>query len=180
MTDEIEIRGVIGLSLFEDCLVTFDYPRQELGLELGTLAASADSDVIQYDARGPLPEITLVVGNRTIPAHVDSGASSAFTLPKSFALEIGVEAQPRVVGRGRTINGEFDVWAARLSGSIRLGGHEYRSPEVRLNDRFLVANVGHAVLRDFAVTVDQTHHRMRFKFDEKLDDSFGAVVCHPR
>jgi hypothetical protein len=167
-------RGVLGLPMFEGCLVTLDYPAQELRIERGSLAESIDPDVVPFDARAPLPEISIVVGGRTIPAYVDSGSVSGFTLPKRLALELGLESEPRIVGRGRAIDGEFDVWASRLRDPIRLGGHEYRSPEVRLNDRFTVANIGHGVLRDFAVTIDRAHHRMRFESGESRDGSQGS------
>jgi hypothetical protein len=164
------IQGVLGLPLFEGCLVTIDYPNQELAMERGSLAESIDSDVVQYDARGPLPEIPLVVGGHTIPASIDSGSASGFTLPRRLAIDLGVESEPRVVGRGRTSDGEFEVWASKLRDSIILGGHEYRSPEVRLNDRFPTTNIGHGVLQDFAVTIDPAHDRMRLMFRIPLSE----------
>jgi hypothetical protein len=155
------IRGVLGLPLFAHCLVTLDYPKRELRLEHGSLADSADPNVVEYDASGPLPEVGVAAGARKLPAHIDSGSPSGFTLPKSLALELGLDGEPRIVGHGRTINGEFEVWGAKLRDPLRLGAHEFPNPDVRLNDRFPMTNVGYQVLRDFAVTIDQANRRMR-------------------
>jgi predicted aspartyl protease len=175
-----DVRGVLGLPLFADCLVTLDYPKLEIRVEHGSLADSADPNVVEYDASGPLPEVPVTIGTRKIPAHIDSGSPSGFTLPKSLASELGLDGEPRVVGHGRTINGEFDVWSAKLRDPLRLGAHEFPNPDVRLNERFPMTNVGYQVLRDFALTIDQAHRRMRFASDATEHTPRVAASDKPR
>jgi len=66
-----------------------------------------------------------------------------------------------VVGHARTIGNEFDIRAAELRGSVRLGRYEFPGATVGFQPVFPMANVGARVLKDFRVTFDQRNGRMR-------------------
>jgi hypothetical protein len=166
-----DVKGVLGLQLFEDVLFTLDYPAGEIALAKGELPAPGEgadrAGVLAYDAEGPLPRIELALDGKKILAHLDSGAPGGWTFPKSFLEGAKWKEEPKVVGRGRTINGEFEVWSGKIAGTLRLGPIEVLEPEVNFNDRFPFANVGYRALKGYAVTFDQKNHRMRFERKER-------------
>lgn len=159
-----DLKGVLGLPLFGEHLFTLDYPAKELVLEKGEIGASKDGAfVLAYDNEGPLPRIELRLDDKTILAHVDSGSPSGWGFPKSFLEGAKWKEDPKVVGRGRTVNNEFEVWSGKLAGTLRLGTMEIAEPVVSFNDQFPFANVGYRALKDYAITFDQKNHKMRFE-----------------
>jgi hypothetical protein len=58
---------------------------------------------------------------------------------------------------------EFEIRQAPLKGAVRLGSHAVEKPLVDFIEVFPHANVGHAFLRRFVVTVDQKNGRIRFQ-----------------
>jgi hypothetical protein len=154
-----DLKGVLGLPLFAENLFTLDYPAKEIVVAKGALEKDGEG-VLAYDAEGPLPRIELTLDGKKILAHIDSGAPSGWTFPKAFLEGAKWKEEPKVVGRGRTVNNEFEVWSGRLAGTLRLGPIEIAEPVVNFNDQFPSANVGYRALREYAITFDQKNHRV--------------------
>jgi CubicO group peptidase (beta-lactamase class C family) len=155
------IDGVLGFGLFKECLFTLDYPGNRVKIELGDLPPVDGRDVIPFTAERGIPMIQLQVDSLWVDADVDAGAMGGFMLPASLASRLALASEPRVVGRARTVSNEFEIKAAELKGSVRLGGHEFPGATVGFQPLFPMANVGARVLRDFRVTFDQKNGRMR-------------------
>ncbi len=166
-----ELKGVLGLPVFAENLFTLDYPRKEIVLAKGELAADG-AGVLPYDADGQLPRVEIAVDGKKILAHIDSGSPSGWGFPKSFLDGAKWKDEPKVVGRGRTVNNEFEVWSGKLAGTLKLGAIEVAEPVVNFNDQFPFANVGYRALKDYAITFDQKNHRMRLHS--------GSAVERPR
>ncbi len=161
-----DVRGVLGLSVLSDCLVTFDYANDRLILELGELPPADGASILAYQSNEEeLPTIEISVGGRTLNAHIDSGSPSEFTLPDTMRNSLKLRGEPIVVGRGRTVNSEFEVRKATPDGDVKLGEHVFEQPEltfISLLDGPGVANLGSSLLRQFTVTFDQKNGRARF------------------
>jgi hypothetical protein len=166
-----DLKGILGLPLFAENLFTLDYPRKEIAVAKGELAADG-TEVLPYDADGPLPRVEIALGGKKILAHIDSGSPSGFGFPKSFLEGMSWKEEPKVVGRGRTVNNEFEVWSGRVAGTLKLGTIEVADPVVKFNDQFPFANVGYQALKDLAITFDQRNHRVRLHS--------GSAVERPR
>jgi hypothetical protein len=166
-----ELKGIIGLPVFAENLLTLDYPKKEIVLAKGELAADG-AEVLPYDAEGQLPRVEITLDGKKILAHVDSGSPGGWGFPKSFLEGAKWKEEPKVVGRGRTVNNEFEVWSGTLAGKLKLGPIEVAEPVVSFNDQFPFANVGYRALKDYAVTFDQKNHRMRLHS--------GSAVERPR
>ncbi len=168
-----DIRGILGFSVFFDCLMTFDFDRNRLILQKGELPPADDAEILAYEMRDDVPTVQLVLGDVRVAAHIDSGAPSTFILPENMQQRLKLQGTPVVVGRGRTINSEFDILSATLDGNARLGRHVFQRPQVKfinmLND-VGVANIGSGILRRFTVTFDQTNRRVRFADPKGLED----------
>ena len=91
----LDLKGVLGLPLFAENLFTLDYAAKEIVVAKGAIEKDG-KDVLSYDAEGPLPRIELTLDGKKILAHVDSGAPSGWTLPKTFLgseVEGGTESR---------------------------------------------------------------------------------------
>jgi len=155
-------RGVIGLALFRDLLLTIDYPKNEIRIERGELSAQ-DPGVVTYKP-GPdgMVRVPVTVGSITVDADLDTGSPANVSVPKKYSDELALEAAPVLVGRARTVGGEFAIYGAKVKGEIRIGSVKLASQALDLHERLPVANIGYRALRDFAITIDQKNLRVRF------------------
>ncbi len=160
-------RGIIGLSLFGDCLMTLDLRKKQMILERGELPEINGVDILRLDVHGEKsPTVRLRVGGIDIDAHIDSGKPGGVALPTNMQDRFKLKGKPVVVGRGRTANSTFDVLAATLDGNVEVGGHVIKEPNlsfVSLLDDPGVANIGTGILRDLRMTLDQKNGRIRFE-----------------
>jgi hypothetical protein len=155
------IDGILGFALFKECLFTLDYPGNRLKIERGALPPADGRQVIAFSADRGIPAIRLQVDSLWVNADVDAGSPGGFTLPASYSSRLPLAGAPRVVGRARTVSNEFEITAAELKGSVRLGGFDFPGVTIGFQPVFPVGNVGSGVLKDFRVTFDQKNGRMR-------------------
>ena len=155
------LEGILGFHLFADVLLTIDPAAERLRLERGELPAVDGRDILQLldDTRGP--KIVIAVGEASIEAVLDSRMMGGLQLPAEAAQPF-LASQPVVVGRGRTVAGEFELKEAKLSSTVSIGRHQLPEPRVLLVDRPGAAVLGSTVLRHFALTFDQRNRRVRF------------------
>jgi predicted aspartyl protease len=156
------VGGAIGMPVFRDVLVTFDYPRKMLVIEHGDLPEPNGQDVLPLRA-GPSgkPMIPVRIGDKTYWALIDTGFSSGLGVPTSLRREIA--------GADRTVpgapfayyHGQAQGERARLAGDLRIGWHIIRRPiaDIGLGKDIVL---GAAYLKNFAITIDQRNSRVRF------------------
>lgn len=161
-TGSDEIVGSVGPPLFAELLLTLDYPNSEIWIRRGALPEPDGETVIGYDASWRLPLLEIELAGNKITSAVDSGSPSFLVLPGNLPETLRFQQEPQVVGRARTVNGEFEVKAATVDGDLRVGGHSIPEPDVILLEAFPFAVLGHGFLRDFSITLDQLNHRLRF------------------
>src|SRR5215216_4724201 len=156
--------GILGIGLFEDHLLTLDYPGQRVRIEKGELPAADGREILDFENPRGIPSIRVKIGDLEMAADVDSGNQKGeLVLPASYIGKVALEKDPVVVGRGRTASNEFEIKQAPLKGAVRIGGQTVERPLVDFVEGFPTANLGHAFLRRFAVTIDQKNHRIRFR-----------------
>ena len=149
--------GVIGLALFGQLSVTIDHPKRELRLTLTPLPENGEH-VIPFTRDHGIPTIEVTAGDAKFRAHVDTG-SPAF-LSVAPETKLAFKGEPRVVGRGRTANDEFEIRAAELDGEVRIAGWSAPNPMVDIAAIFPIANVGSRFLSQYAVTFDLGNSRL--------------------
>jgi CubicO group peptidase (beta-lactamase class C family) len=154
--------GVIGLQLFHGLLVTLDYPHKQVIVEGGKLRPD-DPQVIAYTTEHGVPNIEVNVAGTRVSADIDAGSPALLSLPLSVAKSLPLEAEPAVVGHGRTASNEFDIYAATVKGEAKIGNVTLTNPQVDFVEIFPVGNVGSRFLRDYAVTFDPANMRVRFE-----------------
>jgi hypothetical protein len=159
-----ESDGVLGIGLFQDHLLTLDYPGHRVRIEKGELPPADGREVVEFENPRGVPMIKLKIGDLEVAADVDSGnMRGELVLPASYLSKVQLDGEPKVVGRGRTGYNEFEIKQAPLKGAVRIGGQSVDHPKVDFVEIFPHGNIGYAFLRRFAVTVDQKNHRIRFR-----------------
>ena len=159
-------RGVFGLNMLSAFLVTFDYPGSKIVIENGALPVSSDDNVLPWSAEDDgLPTVKISIQGNAFDAHIDSGSPNQITLPENVRGKFAYLEEPVVVGRGRTVNSEFEVWRGTIDGNGTLGSHVMENPDlhfVSMLNSTGYANIGSSLLRNFIVTFDQTSGLIRF------------------
>jgi predicted aspartyl protease len=152
--------GVIGLSLFQGLLVRFDYVNGRFVVRSGSLSAEAS---LAYSNERGVPSIGIDVYGVKAKVDIDSGSPAELSLPLSMAKSLPLAAKPQVVGRGRTADGDFDVYGATLNGQVRVGGIVLTNPRLDFVSVFPNGNLGYRFLKNLIVTFDPTNRRVRFE-----------------
>jgi hypothetical protein len=158
------IDGILGFGLFADYLLTLDFPGKRVRLERGALPKPDGAEVLGFERPRGVPVVPLDVCGHTVRAHLDSGNMvGGFILPTPLVERLTLAAPARSAGKARSITGETEIKAAEVKGIIRLGRFEFTDPTVIFPALSEDANVGAAVLREFAITFDQKNDRVRLE-----------------
>ena len=84
------MQGVLGMGLFRDYLLTYDYGRNEIQVTRDSLSAEEPGVMPYTDVSGHI-QIDMDVAGTTLATHVDTGSMVGFTLPiemkESLALK---------------------------------------------------------------------------------------------
>src|SRR5579863_2549518 len=138
-------RGVLGMPLFANLLVTIDYPHGRARVATATLPAPNGVDLFGYDQTlGGSFEVMVTVAGTSMKAVIDSGSGGGISFPTSAIDQLPLVAPPIAVGRGRTVAGGAAILGATLKGSFVLGGYRLDNPEVTFNERLRGVNIGSA------------------------------------
>jgi hypothetical protein len=158
----LKVDGVLGLNLFSEYLVTLDFPAGKLRFEKGELPKADGAEVLDYKNQAGITEVELSVGQKKIKAHLDSGnAIGGFVFPTAFAEQLAFASEPRVVGRARSAGGEMEIKQVQLKDAVKLGRHGFPGATIVYPALGEIGNVGVKVLRQFVITFDQQHVRVR-------------------
>ena len=133
--------------------------KQQLRLDRRPLAPG-DPHTVAFTAEHGVPAIEIQIAGAAMTVDVDSGSPALLSVPASWATRLTFTAEPRVVGKGRTVTSEFDIRAAELRGDLRVAGFTQPSPTIDIVDHFPVANVGSRFLRQYAITFDMPDRRL--------------------
>jgi hypothetical protein len=158
-------RGVLGIPLFVDLLLTLDYPAKKVVIGRGALSAANGRDIVNFKhGEANLFSVPITVSGVETQATLDSGGGgSGLGFPTDYMKKLPLISKPVEVGRGRMAGGEVVIYAAKLKGSVKVGDHVFEEPTVHFNGRLRHINLGSELLSKFSVTIDQKNQRIRFK-----------------
>jgi hypothetical protein len=163
MRDPGDYRGVLSPALFPGHLVVFDFPAKAVRVRAGELPAADEKEVFEYDSEERLPTVTIDVAGTRIDAHLDTGAPHGLSLPARYAGTLALDGAPVPAGKARLIDREVSLTSARLQGAARLGRFTFDKPQIVFNEAIPMGNIGAGILRDFVMTLDRAHHRVRLE-----------------
>lgn len=155
------VRGLMGLAMFADVLLTVDYPKREIRMKRGELDPS-DPQVVPVEIVDGAIHVAMAIGPAKFEALLDTGASCDIALPKAWAGRFHPSGPLRVVGRGVSIETRFTRWAAPMTGGVRIGNLGLPAASVEFQDRFPFAILGNLAMQSLVVTIDQKNRLVRF------------------
>lgn len=161
------IDGILAFDLFSDYLLTLDYPNKRVRLEKGSLPKSNGGKILNYETPNGTPLVEVKFGKLTAKADIDSGDSEGISLPAALVNKLTLSSQPKVVGKGKSANNEFEIKEASLREAFQIGRYSFPKPTVVYTNVFENINLGSQILREFAITFDQKNHRVRFEKAKK-------------
>jgi len=173
-----KIDGILGFGLFADYLLTLDYPAKRVRIEKGALPKPDDESVIAFEMPKGVPVVEMTVDRGRVKAILDTGSMGGILLPQSTVTGLPLGGEPKVVGKGKTVSGEFVIQQAPLRGTMRLGSHRFTDPVIEFADIFESAVVGNKIFGQFRLTFDQANRRVQLISQEpkKLSNSMGRDV----
>ena len=170
-------RGIVGFGLFTDSLLTLDYPGKQVQIELGELPDANGTTIVEFERDRGIPMVPISIDGKSHLAHIDSGSMAALMLPMSMADSLPLQDKPTLVGQGRTVANDFEIYEATLESSIKFGGTNISKPRVMFNTKFdNMVNVGSGILSHYRMTFDQQHDRVRFELGREFDEDSAVGV----
>ena len=150
-------RGVVGPALFRaHGALTLDFERNTIALDEDPPAGA--STWLQFGPSAPLLDVPVRIGDVEIEGHIDTGSPGVLSVPAVFEDRLPLSGPVVTIGRGRTVDAEFEIRGAPIDGSARVGDAEIPLERIRLSD-IPVANLGTAGLRGLVLYVDWENER---------------------
>lgn len=165
--EEENCLGVLGFTLFKNYLLTLDYPRRRLLLDLGTIDSDEGGSVFPFRMPDGVPIVPLRIDGQRLEAQIDSGGTG-LSLPETVAAKLKFVATPVAFGNGESLATRFQIKASRLRPDVRLGRYSFKQAFVEINPAFPLVNFGSTPLQHFAVTFDQQKLLVRFESSQKI------------
>lgn len=160
------IAGVIGMGVFRDCLLTFDYPASKVTLTRGELPPVNGRDILDFSQpqqRGSHPVISVDVCGQPVDFTLDTGSTGWFSFTTEVAGHCSFAYGPVDGPKGRTVDQDLDTRVARLRGELKFGQYVVRNPHgVVDREAPHTSLIGSRILEKFAITLDQENLRIRF------------------
>jgi len=175
--EHLGARGVLGMPLFSELLLTIDYPGAQVRIARGELPGPDGKEILSFRHEHTI-RVPITVGAVQIEADVDSGSPAAVSLPEEYMEKLPLEGRPVQIGKARTVTAEFPVYGATLKGAVQIGSHRLENPALRFN-KLPNANIGGEVLGRFAITIDQKNRRIRFTENGSGPAAASGAAANP-
>jgi Aspartyl protease len=164
--DSETCQGILGFTLFEDYLLTLDYPNRRMVLSSGALVADGESSVLPFRAPDGVPIAPLRIGDLRVEAQFDSGGTG-LSLPERLVSQLRFSAEPAPFGLAESLSSRFEIKQAKLASNVQLGEFTFDQPFVEINPAFPLINFGAYAMDNFSITFDQMNDLMRLDSGEK-------------
>jgi hypothetical protein len=151
--------GIVGISAFEGNLITIDYANSKLIFKKGEL--SPDKNTIEIDPTHIL-EGKISLNGKHVLANFDCGSPNFIAIPKEWTADYKLKSEPKLMGRGMTPSGEFEVYVAEFDGEIAIGSLVFNNPKIELlTGQFKAVNLGFRFFKKHLITIDTKHKLMQ-------------------
>ena len=160
---EYAIDGVLGLPVFQDVLLTIDYPRQRLIITNESLPEPDGQTVfpLVIDRAGHA-FMPITIGDRLIPAMIDTGYDGGLTVPVQVAQTMNPQGRPVAGPSARTWQGAMQQTMFRNRDDLVIGRHVIEQPIIMVAAGGGAPVIGADYLRHFTVSIDQRNGRVAF------------------
>lgn len=151
--------AIIGPNSFPGQYVLMDLGRSRLVIYEPERAPEAGEGTAYLGEGGAaLPSLNIELEGHSIAAILDTGNNSDFLLPLSLAKDLPLEGELVVIGHATSAAGVQDVYEARLTEDITVGGLVIHRPKVRFIEGGR-PNIGMPVLRQLKLMFDPVQRK---------------------
>ncbi len=170
--------GILGFNLFDESLVTIDYPMGRVRLWRGELPEADGREVLSYTVKDSLPHISVGVKDVSVEVGIDTTYTDALGVGHFHRGKIPVRL-PALQEPLTTVISDAELLRPYVDGKLRIGHNTLLEVPARLVKD--PSRLGHGVLKYFAVTFDRTNGRVRFHprghgtFSLAPESRFGIV-----
>jgi len=175
---DVSCQGVLGFTLFEDYLLTLDFPGHRMMLSPGAIDNQAEGSVLPFRMPDGVPVVDLQIDEQPFRAQLDSGGTG-LSVPERDLKELKFEETPVGFANGESVSTKFQIKAARLESDVKLGRYTFKQAFVEIDSAFPLVNVGSTPLQHFVITFDQVNELVRLYSREEtlhLDASPPPVL----
>ncbi|PCI64111.1 MAG: hypothetical protein COB37_02835 [Kordiimonadales bacterium] len=152
-----QMDGILGFSVFEDHLLTIDYPKKEVRVASGRLPRPNGRDIFSARGRDPRPWLNVWLGDRRLKLLIDSAAGGAMSVRNLNGIEVA--APPVVASTGQHIDHIAINRITRAQHDLVIGRHRVERPMLSVipETPLLTAHI----MWNFSFTFDQKTQRVR-------------------
>lgn len=161
----VKIDGVLGFPLFSETVFTLDYTQSRLVLtSTGPIPdpAFTQGTTIKFTNSRRTPFIPVRLGGENFIALIDSGNDGPLLL-NLIGLHPTFSYGPSPGVTVGTLTGSRTQEIGRIEQPFDIGPHRFEKPIVDLTDQ--ISAIGGEILRNFAVTFDQSRNQVSFHRD---------------
>lgn len=155
------IDGILGFDFFRDDLLTLDFAHRQVRIGAGSLPPADGQTILDYTLVEGNPAITIRIGERPYQVLLDTGNIRALDLPSEWLRSMPLASFARAVGTGASVSGTTGLREVRLAEALSIGRYRFAQPLVTFADENPAGNLGSSLLRNFTITIDQRHRRVR-------------------
>jgi hypothetical protein len=154
---------MLALGLFQQLVLTLDYDRSRLIVELGALPDADGATVLNYvPGPGGSVQLPIRIGDLETVLNLDTGAASVgIALPPEKLKQVATRGEPRVIGRTKIIGQDFEVSSIELAVPVAFGALTLPITAATFPSPDPIGVIGSAALRMMAVSIDQRNKRVR-------------------
>jgi len=156
------VDGLLPAAAFWSVLLTLDYAGRTVTVGSGELPPADGADVLSMERMERQAYIALPIAAVPCRVLVDTGSNTGLCVPASREPSLRFRSPPAIAGLRATLAGVAPNRMARLDGAIAWGRHRIADPVVVLSGGEC-AMAGSQVLREFRITFDFSHSRIRFE-----------------
>jgi hypothetical protein len=164
------VDGLLGLPAFENLLLTIDYPHTRIRFERDSLPAADGATILPLQRVSDFWGLPVSYAGHPMTTVLDTRSTGAFSLDPKVIPILPWTAEPVVVGRaGGAGNPTTEIKAGTLNGNVALGQYRITNPFLTLHqlppDFPSEPRIGAVALKNFVLTLDQRHARVRLTRD---------------
>ena len=157
---DVNCQGVLGFTLFEDYLLTLDFPGHRMMLAPGSIESNASGSVLPFRMPDGVPIVHLKIDDQQFEAQLDSGGTG-LSVPEKDSRELKFDQTPVDFANGESVSTKFQIKAARLASDVKLGRYIFKQAFIEINSAFPLVNIGSTPLQHFVITFDQLNELVR-------------------
>ncbi len=158
--------GMLGFRLFEDHLLTLDFPGKRFYLEQGNLSKTDGKMILPMKRIQSLPAVEISIQTVKVDALIDTGnLARRLVIAAPLARTLIYTSYEGTVVSARSFCNDYKFSEAQLKSNIAIGNYHFSSPVILWSPDYIYNNLGSVFLKDFVITFDQKKNLVKISYE---------------